>query len=108
MKKYKYPLIDIEKTGEWLRYLCKRSNLTVTDIQEKLQIGSNQAVYAWFNGKTLPSLNNMLALSDLLGVKANDMVVDNVHEHPFLRDSNPWKKRMLVYAFRVKKCLSNY
>ena len=108
MEKYKYPLINIEKTGEWLRYLCKRNNITVTDIQEKLRIGSNQAVYAWFNGKALPSLNNMLALSDLMGVKANDMVVDNVHEHPFLREKSPWEKRMTVYAYRVKKCLSNY
>jgi len=46
MKEYKYPIIDMEKTGEWLRYLCKRKNITVTEIQEKLRISSNQAVYA--------------------------------------------------------------
>ena len=95
----------MEKTGEWLRYLCKIKNITVTDIQDKLQIVSNQAVYAWFNGKTLPSLNNMLALSYLLGVKMSDMVVDNVHEHPFLRGREGIVKRMIVYHYRLKRAV---
>lgn len=46
MGKYKYPMIDAIKTGEWIRYLCKRKNITVTEIQEKLHITSNQAIYA--------------------------------------------------------------
>lgn len=103
MKEYKYPIIDMEKTGEWLRYLCKRKNITVTDIQEKLQIASNQAVYAWFNGKTLPSLNNMLALSDLMGIKINDMVVDNIHEHPFFRGISSYEKRMAMYYYKIRR-----
>ena len=49
---YKYPMIDLGKTGEWLRYLCKRNNLSVLELQEKLKIASNQAIYSWFNGKT--------------------------------------------------------
>ncbi len=103
MKEYIYPIIDMEKTGEWLRYLCKWKNLTVKDIQERLQIASNQAVYAWFNGKTLPSLNNMFALSEMIGIKVNDMVVDDMHEHPFLRGRNGYEKRMLVYHHRLNR-----
>jgi len=93
----------MEKTGEWLRYLCKRKNITVTEIQEKLRISSNQAVYAWFNGKTLPSLNNMLALSDLIGVEINDMVVDNINEHPFLRGIGPYDKRLAMYYYKLRR-----
>lgn len=103
MKEYKYPIIDMEKTGEWLRYLCKRKNITVTEIQEKLRIASNQAVYAWFNGKTLPSLNNMLALSDLIGVEINDMVVDNINEHPFLRRIGLYDKRLAMYYYKLRR-----
>jgi len=103
MKEYIYPIIDMEKTGEWLRYLCKRKNIAVKDIQERLQIASNQAVYAWFNGKTLPSLNNMFALSEMIGIKINDMVVDDMHEHPFLRGRNGYEKRMLVYHNRLNR-----
>ncbi len=96
-------MIDINKTGEWLRYLCKRKNITVAEIQEKLQIASNQAVYAWFNGKTLPSLNNLYALSNLMGITVNDMVVDNVHDHPFYRCETPYNKRMLLYNYKIRQ-----
>jgi len=91
----------MKKTGEWLRYLCKRKNLTVADIQEKLKIASNQAIYAWFNGKTLPSLNNMYALGDLMGISVNDMIVDNIHEHPFLKSRTRQEKRLFAYAYRM-------
>jgi len=94
-------MIDMKKTGEWLRYLCKRKNLTVADIQEKLKIASNQAIYAWFNGKTLPSLNNMYALGDLMGISVNDMIVDNIHEHPFLKSRTRQEKRVFTYAYRM-------
>lgn len=96
-------MIDAKKTGEWLRYLCKRKNIAVAEIQEKLQIASNQAIYAWFNGKTLPSLNNLYALGDLMGIAMNDMVVDNVHEHPFFKCEAPQEKRLLIYNYRIRK-----
>lgn len=79
-KVFEYPQINLKKTGEWLRLLCKRHGYTVKDIQEYLHISSNQAIYEWFNGHTLPSVNNLLALSDLLGVSMNDLLVDNIHD----------------------------
>lgn len=101
IKEYKYPMIDANRTGEWLRYLCKRKNITVAEIQEKLQITSNQAIYAWFGGKTLPSLNNLYALSELLGMPMDDMIVDNVHEHPFFRYVTLFEKRLILYNYRI-------
>ena len=50
------------------------------DIQDCLHISSNQAIYEWFNGHTLPSVNNLLALSSLLGVSMNNLLVDDVHD----------------------------
>ncbi len=101
MEKYKYPMIDAIKTGEWIRYLCKRKNITVAEIQEKLHITSNQAIYAWFCGKTLPSLNNLYALGELLGIPMEQMIVDDVHEHPLLRNITAYEKRMVVYSYRM-------
>lgn len=101
--KYTYPMIDLKKTGEWLRYLCKRENISVSEIQEKLKIASNQAIYSWFNGKTLPSLNNMYALSDFMGVPMNDMIVDNVHQHPFYRCETSYARRLLLYNYKIKQ-----
>ncbi len=75
-----YPQIDLKKTGAWLRTLCAYKGYSVKDIQDKLHISSNQAIYEWFNGHTLPSVNNLLALSSLLGVSMNNLLVDNVHD----------------------------
>lgn len=102
---YVYPMIDAKQTGEWLRYLCKRKGIAVTEIQEKLKISSNQAIYAWFNGRTLPSLNNLYALSDFMSMSVNDMVVDNVHQHPFYRCETPYAKRLLLYNYRIRKII---
>ncbi len=75
-----YPQIDLKKTGAWLRKLCASKGYTVKDIQKYLHISSNQAIYEWFNGHTLPSINNLLALSSLLGVSINNLLVDDVHD----------------------------
>ncbi len=75
-----YPQIDLKKTGAWLRTLCSYKGYSVKDIQNYLHISSNQAIYEWFNGHTLPSVNNLLALSALLGVSINNLLVDNVHD----------------------------
>ena len=65
-----------------LREECQRKNFTVKDIQNYLQIGAFQSVYAWFSGKALPSLDNMYALSYLLGRSIDELIV-------------PQKKRIL-------------
>ena len=77
---FEYPLIDNKKTGKWLRTLCKHYGYSVKDIQDYLHISSNQAIYEWFNGHTLPSVNNLLALSNIFGIPMNQLLVDNVHE----------------------------
>lgn len=77
---YIYPQIDLKKTGNWIRTLCKYKKITVKDIQDCLHISSNQAIYEWFNGHTLPSVNNLLALSSLLGVSMNNLLVDDIHD----------------------------
>lgn len=77
---FEYPVIDLKKTGEWLRYLCKFNGYSVKDLQDYLHISSNQAIYEWFNGHTLPSINNLLALSILLKLPINMLLVDDTHE----------------------------
>ena len=85
---FEYPVIDQKKTGAWLRILCKFRGYSVKDLQKYLHISSNQAIYEWFNGHTLPSINNLLALSVLLDIPMNDLLVDNVHNSIGLKHSD--------------------
>lgn len=74
--------IDIKKTGHKIKEMCKVRNISVKDIQEKLLVGSFQAVYAWFSGKSLPSLDNLYRLSRLLNVSMDSLIVGQQEEHP--------------------------
>jgi transcriptional regulator with XRE-family HTH domain len=100
---FDYPQIDLKKTGEWLRTLCKYRGYTVKDIQEYLHISSNQAIYEWFNGHTLPSVNNLLALSMLLKVPMNQLLVDDVHDVIYKNENyaEGTYKRCLAYILQM-------
>ena len=72
--------INIKRTGSKIKRLCDERRISVKTIQKELYIGSFQSVYAWFSGKTLPSLDNMYRLSRLLGVSVDEMIVDQAEE----------------------------
>lgn len=69
------PTIDISATGENLRSLFKTHGYSVSEIQDLLCIGSNQAIYSWLNGRNLPALENIVALSKLLGVAIEELII---------------------------------
>lgn len=75
MIEFKYPRIDGEKTGKNIRKLCKEKGYTVYDVQEALCVGSNQAVYNWLNGRSLPSIETFNALATLLEVTMEALIV---------------------------------
>lgn len=69
--------INVEETGKNIMDLRKRAGLKVSDVQETMGFTSPQAVYKWESGKNLPSLDNCIILSRMLGVKVDDMIVTN-------------------------------
>ncbi|MCC8167744.1 MAG: helix-turn-helix domain-containing protein [Clostridiales bacterium] len=79
---YCYPQIDYCRTGKNLKRLCEESGYTVKDVQRALGLGSNQAIYDWFNGKNLPSLNNFFALCRILHASMDDLIVEKASEKP--------------------------
>lgn len=101
-----FPIIDMKGTGQWLRFLCKREKVTVTELQERLQIASNQAIYAWFNGKSLPSVDNLYALSRVLRVSMDDLLVLNGRVHPYLKKMEKGERRIVAYMYKAARCTS--
>lgn len=65
------------ETGVNLRRLMDERNLTVKDVQEHLGLDSVQSIYHWINGISYPSLPNAYALSDLLEVTVDELLVGN-------------------------------
>lgn len=70
----KYPIINREETGRFLRHLLKRKGISIKSTQEYLGLACVQSVYQWLDGKKLPSIDNLYALSQLLQVPVDELV----------------------------------
>ena len=71
------PVINKRETGWNIRILMDKYNLTVKDVQEYLGLGSQQSIYHWLNGISMPTIDNLYALSSLFGVSMDDIVRGN-------------------------------
>ena len=63
-----FPVIDMRATGNNIRRLRLKRGLTVRDVQAYFGFEEPRAVYKWQNGETLPSVDNLYALSSLLEI----------------------------------------
>ncbi len=70
----KYPAINKEETAQCLRDLLKRKGISIKCVQEYLGLACVQTVYHWLDGKKLPSLDNLYAMSQLLQVPLDELV----------------------------------
>lgn len=71
------PVIDKKKTGINLRLIMDERDFTVKDVQKYLGLGSVQSVYHWLNGISLPTVDNLYALSYLFQVPVDDLLCGN-------------------------------
>lgn len=69
------PTINVEETGMRIDVLIHESEYSVRDISEKLGFETPQAIYKWMQGKTLPKLDNLVALAAILKVSVDDILV---------------------------------
>lgn len=76
----RYPVISVEKTGKRIREICERQGICAKEIQEYMGFSAAQSVYDWFRGKNLPSVDNLYALSRLLKVTMEMLVVASDQE----------------------------
>ena len=70
-----YPVLDLKATGERINQLRKDNNLRVTDVAEYMGFESTQAVYKWQRGESLPTVDNLYALSRLLHTSVDDILI---------------------------------
>ena len=69
------PTIDMVKTGQNIVTLRKKAGLSVKDLQDAFGFGNPQAIYKWQQGLGLPTIDNLVVLATLLGVKLDDFIV---------------------------------
>lgn len=96
-----YKPIDQQRTGQKLKIMMKLAGYDVKYIQEYLNLSCPQPVYRWFKGQILPSVEKLCALSSLLGVHMEELLVlqgqpINIGLYKVVQE--PRSKRLLYYA----------
>ena len=67
--------IDMSATGSNISRLRKEKGISIRQIQEVMGFNTPQAIFKWQRGESLPALDNMIILSDLLETPIEKIVV---------------------------------
>lgn len=68
------PTIDLTATGANIATRIRNAGLTAADVADTLGFTSRNAIYKWLKGESLPTLDNMVILADMLGVSVDDIL----------------------------------
>ena len=68
------PVVDMRLTGQNIASLRAQRGISVRDLQAMLGIATPQAIYKWQRGETLPTIENLVALSCILGVPIDEIL----------------------------------
>ena len=74
---FKYPSIDLVRTGKNITKLMKQNNIKVSDLQEIFGFEYPQAIYKWRRGECLPTLDNIVILSSVFKVTIDKIIIKN-------------------------------
>lgn len=73
--RFVYPVILLIETGKRLKSIRLLRGYKVSEVSEYLGGISVQAVYKWERGESIPSTDNLIALSSLYEVRMEDLIV---------------------------------
>ncbi len=72
----RYPVIDVTKTGANIQRLRQRKGYPVREVASFMGFENPAAVYKWERGIALPTVDHLYALSKLLGVPMEEILIE--------------------------------
>ena len=71
------PVIDQVATGRKIRDLRMACGISVAELQQTLGFANPQTIYKWQRGDGMPSLDNLVIIAAIFGVKVDDIIITN-------------------------------
>ena len=68
------PVVDMKLTGKNIATLRKQRGISVRELQEMLGFATPQSIYKWQRGETLPTIENLIALSCIFSVPVDEII----------------------------------
>ena len=69
------PVIDMTATGKNITRMRINAGLTVKDLQTVFGFSTPQAIYKWQRGAALPTLDNLVVLAAVFGVRMDEILI---------------------------------
>ena len=69
------PVIDMTATGINITRLRINAGITVRDLQDIFGFNTPQAIYKWQRGTALPTVDNLVVLAAVFGVRIDDILI---------------------------------
>lgn len=95
-----YPQINKRETGIKLRRIMDKQGVSAKDVQKYLGLGCVQSVYRWLSGESMPTVDNLYALSELFRVSVDELLCGNrIVKVPdlFGEKCTTYERRMYTY-----------
>ncbi len=67
-------VLDATATGKKIREARNERHIIVARLVEMLDLCSEQAVYKWQRGDSMPSLDNLVSLCGILGITMDELI----------------------------------
>lgn len=99
-----FPTIDRKRTGMHLRRIMDDQGLSVKDVQQYLGLGSIQSVYHWLSGLSMPTIDNLYALSELFQMPVDEILCGNRrYKYNPVSKQNAQLERLRAYYERLNE-----
>lgn len=74
---YSVPTINPSATGANIKSIMRSKNISTSELQSKLGFNTPQSIFKWLRGDMMPSLDNLVILSYILGVSIDNIIITN-------------------------------
>lgn len=99
-----FPVLDAVATGARIKELRKQNKLTVEAMRDFLGLESTQAIYKWQRGESLPSIDNLYALSTLFDTSVDSILRGSREEDQRSSSFDFWRLIFMIYSWRRFEC----
>ena len=69
------PVIDMVATGQNIADMRRRAGISVHALQQIFGFSTPQAIYKWQHGTAMPTLDNLLILSEVFGTSMDQIII---------------------------------
>ena len=68
------PVVNMKRTGQNIIVLRKQCGISVKQLQTLMGFSTPQAIYKWQHGESMPTVDNLVALSAIFNVPIDAII----------------------------------